>query len=192
MNSSSQSREFFESRYQAAEDPWQFASSEYELARYDATLNALSSQSYGRVYEPGCSVGVLSVALAQRCNELIASDISARAVERARQRCAALDHVKIQQGDVTDGVPPGGFDLIIFSELGYYFLASRLKALCDEFTAALHPGGEFVAVHWLGESADHVLHGDEVHQVLGESLACDLIGSWRYRKFRIDSWRRPP
>jgi hypothetical protein len=31
-------------------------------------------------------------------------------------------------------------------------------------------GGEFVAVHWRGESGDHVLHGDEVHAVLKETL----------------------
>jgi SAM-dependent methyltransferase len=190
--SSRQSKAFFESRYRAASDPWQFASSAYELARYEATLESLSRESYWRAYEPGCSVGVLTAGLARRVEHLIACDISDTAVARAKERCRQFSRVEIYQGDVAAGPPEGTFDLMVFSELGYYFSADRLRAIVDLLSARLEPGGEFLAVHWLGDSPDHLLHGDEVHEVLAQTLPCEWIGGSRRVGFRMDSWRRAP
>ncbi len=185
-----QSRAFFEARYQAASDPWQFAASSYEQDRYQATLDALTQPTYRRGFEPGCSIGVLTAALATRVAELIACDLSDTAVARARERCRAWKQVDIHQGDVADGPPPGRFDLMVFSELGYYFRPDRLRRVAGRMAHSLEPGGEFVAVHWLGISPDHRLHGDAVHQVLAQHLPLQWIGGSRHAGFRIDSWRR--
>jgi protein-L-isoaspartate O-methyltransferase len=185
-----QSRAFFESRYQESNDPWQFASSKYELNRYQATLDALSRSNYRRGFEPGCSVGVLTVALAPRVEHLIACDIAETAVACAKERCRALSQVEIYQRDVVEGPPNGTFDLMVFSELGYYFSANRLATVARQMACGLDPGGEFVAVHWLGQSPDHLLHGDAVHELLAESLPCEWMGGSRHAGFRIDSWRK--
>ncbi len=184
------SREFFEARYQEVNDPWQFASSAYEQDRYRATLEALTQPTYRRGFEPGCSIGVLTAALAPRVGELIACDLSPTAVARARHRCQCWKQVDIYQGDVADGPPPGQFDLIVFSELGYYFSPDKLRIVADRLARSLEPGGEFVAVHWLGVSPDHRMHGDAVHRVLARHLPCEWIGGSRHAGFRIDSWRR--
>jgi SAM-dependent methyltransferase len=189
---SRQSQAFFEARYQASSDPWQFASSGYELNRYQATLEALSRASYRRGFEPGCSVGVLTAALARRVEHLIACDIAETAVACAKERCRELTHVEIYQRDIAEGPPEGIFDLMVFSELGYYFSADRLGAIVHRLASRLEPGGDFVAVHWLGHSPDHVLHGDVVHDVLAETLECEWMGGSRHPGFRIDSWRRAP
>jgi SAM-dependent methyltransferase len=187
-----QSRAFFEARYQAASDPWRFASSSYELDRYQATLNALSQPRYRRGFEPGCSVGVLTAALAQRVDHLIACDIAETAVACAKERCRDLPNVDLYQGDAADEPPEGNFDLMVFSELGYYFSADRLNTIARAMVNRLMPGGEFVAVHWLGHSADHVLHGDAVHEVLAAHLPCEWMKGSRHAGFRIDSWRKAP
>jgi len=187
-----QSQAFFEARYQASSDPWHFASSTYELNRYRATLEALSRASYQRGFEPGCSVGVLTEALARRVNHLIACDISPTAVACARERCRELANVEIHQRDAADGPPEGRFDLIVFSELGYYFSVDRLSAMARQLADRLEPGGDFIAVHWLGNSADHVLHGDEVHGALAQALPCQHVAGSRHAGFRIDSWRKAP
>ena len=44
----------------------------------------------GRVLEIGCSVGTFTEALAPRCSDLLAIDISKRAVERAAERLSPL------------------------------------------------------------------------------------------------------
>jgi protein-L-isoaspartate O-methyltransferase len=190
--SNRQSQAFFEARYQASSDPWRFASSTYELDRYQATLDALSRPAYRRGFEPGCSVGVLTAALAGRVEHLIACDIAETAVACAKERCREFSHVEIHHRDVVQRPPGGTFDLMVFSELGYYFSVKRLTAMARQMASRLEPGGEFVAVHWLGTSADHVLHGDVVHELLARNLLCEWIGGSRHAGFRIDSWRRAP
>jgi SAM-dependent methyltransferase len=186
----------FEARYRQSEDPWDFAHSPYERARYQATVAALTRASYRRAFEPACSVGELTAKLAPLCGELIATDIAPSAVERARQRCRAWTNVQVSRADLAAGSPPGPFDLIVFSELGYYFDAATLMHIARDLEDKLAPGGELVAVHWLGYSADHVMHGDAVHQLLRECLSLERIkgarhaGS-RHAGFRIDSWVRP-
>jgi protein-L-isoaspartate O-methyltransferase len=190
--SNRQSQAFFEARYQASSDPWRFASSTYELKRYQATLDALSRPRYLRGFEPGCSVGVLTAALAGRVEHLIACDIAETAVACAKARCRELTNVEIYHRDAAQGPPDGLFDLIVFSELGYYFSVNELTAMAGRMASRLEPDGDFVAVHWLGTSADHILHGDVVHEVLAENLPCEWIGGSRHTGFRIDSWRRVP
>jgi trans-aconitate methyltransferase len=192
MSANRQSQAFFEAQYQASGDPWKFASSDYERNRYAVTLESLSRASYRRAFEPGCSIGVLTAALAPRVAHLVACDISMTAVACAKERCQELTHVEIRQCDAAAEPPEGMFDLMIFSELGYYFSADRLRAVAQGMSGRLEPGGEFVAVHWLGHSADHVLHGDEVHEVLARALPFEWIGGSRHAGFRIDSWRRSP
>ena len=183
-----QSRAFFEASYLASDDPWHFASSAYELERYQATLASLSRATYRCGFEPGCSVGVLTAALAERVERLIACDISSTAVAYARERCRPFRHVEIFQCDLAARIPEGTFDLIVFSELGYYFPANRLREIVCRMANSLTVGGEFIAVHWLGQSPDHVLHGDEVHEVLAQALPCEYLGGSRHTGFRIDSW----
>jgi SAM-dependent methyltransferase len=122
----------------------------------------------------------------------VACDIAPTAVRLARQRCAGLPNVHIDQGDLAKSMPQGPFDLIIFSEIGYYFAAAELAGIVQALAARLGPGGEFVAVHWRGRSEDHVLRGDEVHAILKEALheRCTWLKGERHPEFRLDAWQR--
>jgi SAM-dependent methyltransferase len=166
------------------------ATSSYESGRYRTTLAALTRGSYRRAFEPGCSVGELTTGLAQRCGQVIATEVAPTAVATARRRCARYANVEIRQANVAIDAPPGRFDLIVFSEIGYYFEPPALRRILANLSAALEPGGEFLAVHWLGSNVDHVLHGDAVHHVLATSLTLEWIGGVRHPEFRLDSWRR--
>lgn len=191
MTDSPLSEAAFDARYRTCSDPWQFATSPYERGRYAATLAALRRTSYRRAFEPGCSIGIFTQLLAARCERVVATDLSASAVQLARGRCKGLAHVEIHQSHLGDGLPPGRFDLIVFSEIGYYFTTGMLRQVALSMAESLEPGGELIATHWLGDSADHVLHGDTVHAVLDECLPCDKTGASRHVGFRIDAWRRP-
>ena len=189
MTDSPVSEAAFDARYRRSSDPWQFATSTYERGRYAAILAALGRDSYRRAFEPGCSIGVLTQLLATRCDRVIATELSATAVRLARQRCAGLANVEIHHSHLADRIPPGTFDLVIFSEIGYYFSIERLRQIAVALAGRLEPSGEFIATHWLGESPDHPLHGDTVHAVLEECLPCDKTGASRHVGFRIDRWR---
>jgi SAM-dependent methyltransferase len=162
--------DYFAQMYAGDDDPWGFRTRWYEERKRAVTLAALDRPRYRRAFEPGCSVGVLTQQLAERCDQLIATDIAPTALEQARARCESLPHVELELRGDDEFIPPGRFDLIVFSEIGYYFSRARLAQLAAGMADALEPDGEFLAVHWLGDSEDHVLHGDEVHEVLEEAL----------------------
>ena len=182
----------FEARYRNDPDPWHFARSPYEQRRYRRTLAALPRARYRRAFEPGCSIGVLTEQLAARCDRLVAMDGAATAVAEARRRCAALPGVEVVAGEVPDDWPEGSFDLVVLSELGYYFTALALSGLRDRAVASLDGGGHLIAVHWRGTSGDHLLGGDEVHDVLGAAPQLRPLSSFSHveEAFRLDVWIR--
>jgi SAM-dependent methyltransferase len=190
MSDDTTSQEFFESKYQHNQDPWNFASSPYEQERYEITLKALHGHRYQRAFEPGCSIGVLTERLASCCDQVEAIDISPAAVAQARIRCRHLSNVVIRCAALPGGLPEAVFDLIVLSEIGYYFTADRLKDLSAHLISRLPTSGTLLATHWLGVSADHLLSGDEVHAVLGDSPLLVLEQSERYPGFRLDRWSR--
>ena len=182
----------FEAKYRQTGDPWNFAGSRYERDRYELTLRSLMRTRYRRAFEPACSIGVLTAALAERCDEVQAIDIAPSAVVMARERCVHFPRVAISCADLAERCPEGPFDLIVFSELGYYFGERRLTRIAESLSAALEAGGELIGVHWLGTSGDHLLHGDQVHAILKDTFkkSCVWIKGARRPGFRLDTWRR--
>lgn len=180
----------FEQRYRDISDPWDFATSSYERGKYDVTIAALSHARYGSAFEPGCSIGELTARLALRCDHLLASDFAQTAVARARERCAHLPNVTVECANILDLPTEQSFDLIVLSEVGYYFAAPVLADLAKKLSRSLAARGELLAVHWLGSSADHVLHGDEVHRTLRDHVGIRLARAERHDGFRLDVWRK--
>jgi SAM-dependent methyltransferase len=182
--------DFFEQIYRQAPDPWSFASSDYEQGRYRSILEALGNQRYVRAFEPGCSIGVLTAQLARICDRVEAIDVSPTAVSRAREHCNKLANVTIRCGVLPESIPTGKFDLVVFSEIGYYFRRGQLMELGKRLISQISHSGTFLAVHWLGESPDHLLSGDEVHRVLESIPGLTPAAAERHTQFRLDRWER--
>ena len=159
-------REYFEDLYAADRDPWRFATSAYERDKYARTVAALEGRRFSRGLEVGCSIGVLTERLAGVCEELIAVDVSERAVATARERLAGRHAVEVDCRSLPEETPDGPFDLIVCSEVLYYFDADLLSRVIDELAARLEPGGSLLAVHWRPETRTYPLQGDEVHEAL--------------------------
>jgi SAM-dependent methyltransferase len=186
------SAEAFENRYREDPDPWNYQASPYERGKYQVTLESLSRPRYVNAFEPACSVGELTAMLAGRCSRLLATDVSQTAVQQARRRCAGLNNVRIACRDLrADFNDPGEgqpFDLIVFSEVGYYFDIESLATLARRLADALCTNGELIAVHWRGHSGDHLLHGDEVHRCLLHTLPLQHRLGDHHPGYRLDSW----
>lgn len=157
--------------YRSADDPWGFTSSPYEIAKYDATIAGLAATHYSRCFEPACSIGALTERLATRAEVVVACDVSSTAIERARTRLAgAADRVELLTATVPEWWPSGTFDLIVLSELGYYWDLAGWRAVVQRCRRSLRDGGELIAVHWLGSSPDHILDAATVHGELSDQL----------------------
>ncbi len=182
--------EDFERLYRGDPDPWGFAVSEYEQRRYDLTVAALPQRHYRRAFEPACSIGELTRRLAARCTHVYASEPARTALAEARRRCQELDNVQLGPGELPDDWPDGTFDLVVLSELGYYFEVPELCVVRDRAVACLEPRGTLIAVHWRGHSDAHVLSGDEVHEHLRQADRLTLLGAYEEPAFRLDVWER--
>jgi SAM-dependent methyltransferase len=194
MSTDTTSPEFFEGKYRENADPWDFATSDYERARYDAILHALDERKYVRAFEPGCSVGELTARLAGICGRVEAIDFSPSAVAIARERCRKLSNVYVTCESVAEARIQGGFDLIVLSEIGYYFEPKELERISARFLRHLVPTGVMLASHWLGESHDHLLSGDAVHdslRLVAAQAGLVLVHSERHAEFRLDRWEKP-
>jgi SAM-dependent methyltransferase len=150
--------DYFEDKYKADIDPWRFRTSEYEREKYQATLASLVKEKYDSALEVGCSIGVLTQLLAPRCSELLAIDASATAVEAAKE--INDRNITFRVANLPAEFPKGMFDLIVLSEVLYYFDQADLNRVAQLCGAAMSRDGEIVLCHWLGET-DYPLSGHE-------------------------------
>ena len=179
--------EYFDALYTANPDPWNFAASPYERAKYALTLNAMRKPRYRSGLEVGCSIGVLTRSLAPRCDAVIAVDASSTPIVEARRRCADLPGVSFEQMFVPEQWPNGVFDLILLSEVVYYLSREDVGNLVARVTRSLAQDGSVILVHWIG-STDYPLSGDEAVALFIERVgpACVVERADRYAEFRLD------
>ncbi|MCD2186941.1 class I SAM-dependent DNA methyltransferase [Actinomycetospora soli] len=182
-------REHFDDLWAAEADPWGLESSWYEDRKRAVVLAALPDPEYRRAAEPGCAGGALSVQLAPRCAELVCTDVSATAVARARSRLAGFDHVSV---DRSAAFPPGRFDLVVVSELAYYFGRTDRDAFWAGVLDALEPGGTLLAVHWVRPAPEYPVDGHRVHDELAALPGLARIAEHREDDFRLDVFARTP
>jgi predicted TPR repeat methyltransferase len=159
-------REYFERLYAESEDPWNFEASEYERDKYARTLAALGDRTFRRSLEAGASIGVFTEMLADRCEELLAVDVSERAVAVAQRRLSGRENVRVERRTLPEQMPSGPFDLIVASEVLYYFPAEEMLTVLRGFERELARGGTLLAVHWQRKTETYPLQGDEVHELL--------------------------
>ena len=85
--------EFFNDIYARTIDPWGFETSEYERLKYADTLAQLPPRRFRSGLEIGCSTGVLSGILADRCDRLLGVDFAEAALAEARRRHAGRSNL---------------------------------------------------------------------------------------------------
>jgi predicted TPR repeat methyltransferase len=162
-------RDYFEGLYAESGDPWDFETSEYEQHKYARTLSVLGEHTFRRALEAGASIGVFTEMLADRCDELLAVDVSERAVEAARRRLSGRGHVRVERRTLPEEMPEGPFNLIVASEVLYYFPREEMLAVLHGFERELARGGSLLAVHWRRETKTYPMQGDEVHELLAQN-----------------------
>ena len=186
---------YFDALYAENPDPWDFETSAYEAGKYEATLAALPRARYESALEIGCSIGVLTQKLATRCERLLSVDVSERALTAARARCRDLPHVRFERRSIPDDFPEGPFDLVLVSEVGYYWSREDLARARRRIEAGLVEGGHLLLVHWTPYVEDYPLTGDEVHEAFlaasrGGDAALRARGGRREERYRLDLFER--
>jgi SAM-dependent methyltransferase len=175
--------------YSRSADPWELGTRWYERRKYAITLALLPRQHYRHAFEPGCSVGVLTTLLTERCGQVTASDVAAAALESARRRLADSgrnDQVTLLQRSIDDPWPPGPFDLVVLSEVGYYLTPDALRCVLDRELPRLSEGATVIAAHWRHPVDDYPMSGDRVNHIVAGSTGLHPIGGYRDADVAID------
>jgi SAM-dependent methyltransferase len=159
--------EYFEAKYKADIDPWHFKTSEYERDKYRATIGSLTKDRYAAALEVGCSIGVLTKLLSPRCGSLLAVDSSPTAIEAAKS--VDVQNVTFRVANLPAQFPKGTFDLIVLSEVLYYFDRPDLERVARSCSDSISQDGEIVLCHWLGET-DYPLPGVEASELFARHI----------------------
>jgi peptidoglycan/xylan/chitin deacetylase (PgdA/CDA1 family) len=180
------------------EDPWDYSNA-YEQQKYRHTLEMIPEGSLSRVLELGCAEGLFTKMLSEKAVDILALDISERALERARKRCAGLKNVKLEQHDIAQGIPAEEFELIICSEILYY-LRDRyaVEAFANQVKEALPLGGHLLMAHANMVSDDKSQTGFDFNEIgakfIGDTFSSEpgleFIRELRTELYRVQLFRR--
>ena len=175
--------------YSQSGDPWELGTRWYEQRKYAITLAMLPKERYAHAFEPGCSVGVLTALLTQRCARVTATDVAAAALANAERRLTdsgRRDQVTLLRQAVDEPWPSDEFDLLVLSEIGYYLAADSLRDILDRECPRLAVGATVIAAHWRHRVDDYLMSGDQVNEVVAATTGLHVIGSYRDSDVAID------
>ena len=180
----------FEDLYAARPDPWLLASSDYERAKYAATLAALPRRRYAHGLEIGCAIGVLTHELGGRCDDLLAVEPVDKALAEAIRRNAASPWIRFASMFVPGQWPDGAFDLVVLSEVIDYLGEADVIALAEKVTASLIPGGDVVMVHWVGKKDGRRGDDEASDRFIAAAERLTILRQERNADYRLDLLRR--
>jgi SAM-dependent methyltransferase len=110
-----------------------------ELAMLDSVRGGKRFRS---ALEIGCAEGIFTEMLIERCDFLVAVDISSVALERARQRCQPGAHIRFCELDIREDSLPGTFDLIVAVHVLEYIRSPfSLRRIRRKLVDSLRSGG---------------------------------------------------
>jgi len=102
-------------------------------------------ERWGNALEIGCSEGVFTEQLAQRCTSLSAYDISPVATERATKRCASYSNVQIICQDAATEAVPGQYDMVFVMDILWLVVGrDRQLSIVSKLVQNLREGGLLV------------------------------------------------
>lgn len=182
--------EFFEEFYRGRSDPWGFETRWYEERKRAVTLASLPRPRFRAGLEIGCSTGVLTAGLARRCDRMVGVDVASAPLAAARERLG--DSVELLRLLTPAEWPAGRFDLVVLSEVGYYYGARDLELAVSRALGSLTDDGVLVACHWRHPVADYPLRGDDVHAALSARPELATLVHHVEEDFVLDVFARPP
>jgi len=193
----------FDRLYAEAEEhePWGAGSPRYRYQRgkYDALVALLPrGRRFRRSLDIGCGTGLLADRLAAHSDEVVGIDVSAVAIERAREWSASRPGLRFMQADLLalDPAHYHGFDLVVVADAIYYLPPDALddaglKSLVSRLARLLTPDGILLlANHYFAGFDPDSRVSRRIHDAFRWSPAMDLIHECR-RPFWLASLFAP-
>lgn len=174
-------------------DPWGHFRCEYEKIKHARQISTICDcYPHPRsVLEIGCAEGAFTNLMAGTFpeSEILALDISSKAVARARGVCQDRQNVRLMEADIIDllkqgGLPRNYFDIVIQSDSLFYLFPALLaqRYLVGYFRSLLNTlkdGGILVVSHGLSFLTRPIMGG--CYLIL-DRLSCPVVNA-RFREW---------
>ncbi len=183
--------EAFEEKFRSSPDPWGFRTRWYERRKRAILLASLPRERFDRALELGCANGELTAVLAERCGQVVGVDGADSALRLARERLKASASVVVEQRQLPGDWPDGSFDLIIVSEIAYYWSPEALTEAIARIDASLTGDGFLVLCHWRHAMADAAISADLVHAAFDAARGWTRALHHQEEDFVLDVHVRP-
>ncbi len=144
MSHPSSHPDFWNSRYEAGQTPWESPGIQAHLQKFlkQKTKGSGATAPRGRVLIPGCGAGLEVKAFADAGFEVTAIDFAAKAVERAKQNVGPGLAQRVLQADFfVHDFPAGSFDYVYERGFLCSFPPDRREAYRNRVSVLLKPGG---------------------------------------------------
>lgn len=188
------SQAFFDAlyRFSPSRDPWDLGDNRIDSAKTAAVAALVRPEVHRRVLEVGCGPGFLTERLGRMTDSVLAVDSSTAAVEAALDRCRGLDGVELRMAHVPGDLGPGDrdFDLVVLSDVGYYFDPDALRCLIADLRDRTAAGADLIAAHWSGPAPDHRIGADAVHRIIDSELGWRRCAVGSLPQHLVDVWTR--
>ena len=126
-------------------------------------MELLADRHYASALEIGCGAGAFTGLLAAVADRVLAIDVSAVAIDRARQRMLGVAGVEFRVGNIID-VPledESPWDLIVMNDTVYYvgwlYSFFDVSWLAYRLFNATQPGGRFLMANTFGAAGGYLL-----------------------------------
>lgn len=181
---------YFDDVYAASTDPWRMAERWYEHRKYAITMAMLPEARYRHAFEPGCSIGMLTQQLVERCDRVTAYDVAQAALETTRERLGQRSNLTLTRASLDAQWPGADVDLVVISEVAYYLSGDTLRRVLDRECARLAAGATLIAAHWRHAVDDYPLSGDQANALIGETAGWTVTARYRDDDVVIDVLRK--
>lgn len=133
------------------------------------------------VLECACGTGLLTSVIALRCKSLVATDFSAKMLERAARKCRKYGNVRFAPADILQlAYPDAHFDLVVAANV-IHLLDEPMQAL-HELDRVCKPGGRLIIPTYMNRTDKGRTNG--VSDMIGKA------GADFKREFTLDTYHR--
>lgn len=164
----------FERLFARSADPWGYLGDDVSAERKRLVLEMAGESAPQRMLEIGCAAGWLTADLAPLAREVLAIDISANALERARRRCEGIPNVSFARKDVLEDTLPGRYDAVVCCGVLVYLPRYAQAAIRERIVAALLPGGRLLLEHTRDRAPGHQA-GTGIHALYASDPRLELL-----------------
>jgi SAM-dependent methyltransferase len=148
-------RAYFELLYLKKHAAYRDSNPDYEKQR-DFAFSVLEGSGFAAGLEVGCGEGFTTGRVAERCERVVATDVSGIAVKRARELNSHLAGVEFRQHDLVNDSLDDEYDYVFVAEVLYYVTREQFPGVVEKLASCVRPGGTLHLLHHRATGDDDV------------------------------------